>query len=724
MKIMNLLTVKLKNCYGINEFDEKFSFEKSNANLIYAANGTMKTSFAKTFSQIAAGKVPEEKLLGLKPEYKIEIDGINIKPEQIFVVHPFDANYESKNISTLLVNSTEKTQYDTAFKSVLDIKISLISTLNRLTKIRKEDIEKTISADLKCTNLIDSIRHLRDNPRDNDHLHEVKYNELFDERVISLLQSEGVAAGIEKYTKKYNELIEKSVIYKAGKFNPANAESIAKTLKKENFFDANHKILINSFDQPIENSKDFDVLLENSKTEISEDKELNEIHKKILSGVASVRNFQIILEKFPNIAAYLTNIEDLKTRIWYSYYYNSKEDFDSLVNQFDLKKSELAAIENKAALEETSWHEAKTVFKKRFHVPFNVDVENHINVILGTAAPNMIFTFPGPDGTPLRFNRGQISSLDILSVGERRAMYLLNIIFEFKARIKNGEPTLVIIDDIADSFDYKNKFAIMEYLRELCQEPMLRMIVLTHNYDFYRTFQGRILDTAKWDNSFLARRSKSDIKLTKGFSKQISTPFEYWRKNYTSEAPMFIAMIPFVRNLIEYKEGTSGTNYMQLTSMLHIKDETPNLTLGCLSKVLSEIIGEPEKPIIFDSTTKILYFIYDTADSLCQTLQEDEISLEKKIALSIAIRLKAEEFMWERVTDKNPITSVQTGKLYDRFRKEYSESKYDDEASILDQVILMTPENIHLNSFMYEPLLDISNLHLIDLYKNVVSLKI
>ena len=35
---------------------------------------------------------------------------------------------------------------------------------------------------------------------------------------------------------------------------------------------------------------------------------------------------------------------------------------------------------------------------------------------------------------------------------------------------------------------------------------------------------------------------------------------------------------------------------------------------------------------------------------------------------------------------------------------------------LLEDVNLMTPENIHLNSFMYEPILDMSNEHLKQLY--------
>jgi hypothetical protein len=48
-------------------------------------------------------------------------------------------------------------------------------------------------------------------------------------------------------------------------------------------------------------------------------------------------------------------------------------------------------------------------------------------------------------------------------------LYILNIIFEVKARIKANQETIFIVDDIADSFDYKNKYAIIEYLKEILE---------------------------------------------------------------------------------------------------------------------------------------------------------------------------------------------------------------------------------------------------------------
>ena len=42
--------------------------------------------------------------------------------------------------------------------------------------------------------------------------------------------------------------------------------------------------------------------------------------------------------------------------------------------------------------------------------------------------------------------------------------------------------------------------------------------------------------------------------------------------------------------------------------------------------------------------------------------------------------------------------------------------------AVVEDVNRMTPENIHLNSFMYEPILDMSNEYLKQLYGNVAKL--
>lgn len=50
---MKQLNIDLENCFGIGKLNHQFDFEKSNTHLVYAPNGTMKTSFAKTFELVS-----------------------------------------------------------------------------------------------------------------------------------------------------------------------------------------------------------------------------------------------------------------------------------------------------------------------------------------------------------------------------------------------------------------------------------------------------------------------------------------------------------------------------------------------------------------------------------------------------------------------------------------------------------------------------------------------
>jgi len=721
---MKLLSVKLKNCYGIPSFDHDFDFNKSNANLIYAPNGVMKTSLAKTFIQISKRLLPEEKIHNNTSTFEILFDGAPIGPDEILVIEPFIPDYEAKNISTLLVNSEKKERYDKLYKDIIDAKNKLIVELNKLSKIRKEDIESQLTKDLNCSDIFKAISFLSSENVGNIVFSEIQYKIIFDNKVLELLEGDGVKENICEYINRYNELLDKSTLFSKGIFNPVKANEVSNTLKKEKFFEAKHKVKLNGIDEIIDDHKLLEQVIEKEKEEILSDGNLKNISQKIVDGVASVKSFQELIEKFPEISVDLIDLENLKIKLWGSYYLAKKEIFSDLLSKFELSKAELINIENEALLEETLWFEAQKIFKERFHVPFSIEIENHTNAILGTKSPNVVFAFENEDGQTKKYNRGQLNSLDVLSVGERRALYLLYVIFEFKARLVSGKRTLIVIDDIADSFDYKNKYAIIEYLKEMADESNIRLLVMTHNFDFYRTFQGRVLDTAKWDNSHVAQKYGGEIKLHKGGNKDVSSPFDLWKSKFGTNDAMLVSIIPFVRNLIEYKDGSKVQDYISLTSMLHIKTDTNSIKISDLEDIVGRVVKVASIPSSYDKTQLILDKIYETAENLCNASIGDEICLENKVALSIAIRLKAEEFMWSQVSDKSEIKGSQTGHLFDRLIKENSPitPAFSEIRKILSQVNLMTPENIHINSFMYEPLMDMSNHHLIKLYGAVKGL--
>ena len=91
--------------------------------------------------------------------------------------------------------------------------------------------------------------------------------------------------------------------------------------------------------------------------------------------------------------------------------------------------------------------------------------------------------------------------------------------------------------------------------------------------------------------------------------------------------------------------------------------------------------------------------------------------------LAVSIRLTAERFMVKRINNAAFVAGIdanQTPKLLKKFRELFgTELKA---IKVLQRVTLMTPENIHLNSFMYEPILDMSDEHLRRLYGDVIAL--
>jgi len=188
---------------------------------------------------------------------------------------------------------------------------------------------------------------------------------------------------------------------------------------------------------------------------------------------------------------------------------------------------------------------------------------------------------------------------------------------------------------------------------------------------------------------------------------------------------MLVASIPFVRNLADFcglkKQNESDQNqeYEKLTSLLHAKADTDSLTIQDLENILKGVLKNKDTLQLNNPREKVVNLIFELADEISQNTDE-VIELENKIVLSIAIRLKAELFMIYKINDQefvNQIKKNQTVKLI----KKYNEACASETENIelLEQVNLMTPENIHLNSFMYEPILDMSAIELRELYSKV-----
>jgi hypothetical protein len=358
-------------------------------------------------------------------------------------------------------------------------------------------------------------------------------------------------------------------------------------------------------------------------------------------------------------------------------------------------------------------------------VPFTISVPNKNDVALLGEMPEFVFKYKDMEtGDEQEISRKNLER--VLSQGEKRALFLLNIINDLEALKLSGKEYLIVTDDIAESFDYKNKYAIIEYLQEMMEAANLKFVVLTHNFDFYRTVALRAKGKVR---PAMVQRVNNGLEI--GDPKYVyKTPFELIRKGIKRHNDKdLITSIPFVRNIIEYTSGTdNNTNYQLLTSLLHLKSTTKTITF----KQLEDIYKDELRDVDFDfsesrETDKVYYLILNEAKKI-RFNNNDAMDLDGKVVISMAIRLLAEEYMINQLLavgcpreSIEGISTMQTGGLVELFKKFCPTQA--GELKNLNKVLLMSSENIHINSFMFEPLIDISIKSLVDLFGDICILQ-
>ena len=154
-----------------------------------------------------------------------------------------------------------------------------------------------------------------------------------------------------------------------------------------------------------------------------------------------------------------------------------------------------------------------------------------------------------------------------------------------------------------------------------------------------------------------------------------------------------------------------------------IKD-TNSIVVSDIISIFTNFWHISNQQITITKNKKMVDLIFDTANDITQETTVNEVLLENKIVLSIAIRLKAEIYMINKINNKNitdNIDSNQTRELMNNM--DFSVTNGKEIKTILEEVLIMTSENIHINSFMYEPIIDMSVEYLMKLYTKVCSLK-
>lgn len=723
---MNLLNISLENCFGIGGITEGFDFTKSKTFLIYAPNGTMKTSFAKTFDAVSKNdpkNPPRDRVYNDRvTKCEILIDGKQIHAEDILVVNAEDANFNaSHKISTFLASKDLKNRYDEIYLELNNRKnefIKRLKTISQSTDCESEFLG-TFSENLNIS-FFETLSSLIESLKNSSEKYQFRYNDIFDKKgnVRKFLEKNQTV--LTQYITSYKDLLAKSKFFKESKtnsFGTYQANEILKSIEDNSFFDAGHKFVLEDGTE-IANSEMLKEIVQKEIQAILEDKKLKEAFEKVDKAIGAnieLRSFQRIIERDNLILISLQDYEGFKKIVWLNYLSEIRSEANELISYYLTQKKELEAILQEAKKEFDQWKKIINKFNSRFFVPFKVIISNQEDVILKQETANLEFDYSDRNEAPVRQKIDNL--LAVLSKGEQRAYFILQFLFEIESRKLRTDKTLLILDDIADSFDYKNKFAIIEYIRDLNSLDIFRIVILTHNFDFYRTVASRL--TLPRDVVYMATKSEGKIiTLHNGqYRKDVFSHFI----NKCTDKKIFISLIPFVRNIIEYCDGVEAAEYSILTNTLHRKVESDVLTAEDIFKIyknrLPKLVG---KTIPFGNEN-LMTLISSAADSIGKEAAVNEILLENKIVLAVAIRLNAEKYLISKLpeVDLNEITSNQTHALFKKYENKYPASNSLD---ALDRVNLMTPENIHINAFMYEPLIDMSVNHLVDLHNMVKAL--
>ena len=733
---MKKLKIDLNYCYGIKNLKYEFDFNNGKNYLLYAPNGMMKTSFTKTFSALSHSKRPCDEAFNRPTSYTINDENDTpIAADDIFVISSYEDEYFSPNSAKLMVKKDLKKSYDEVMDKIKLSQSSLDEALKEYFNNKDIDFSKEIVSlyGESHINFLDILlRNAENDLFKQEELHldfkEISYSVLFDENIKKFCADPKNIEKIEDYSKCYDELLAASPIFKRGVFSQYNADSTIANLNENRFFEAKHEVILNGIDKSISSAEELQAIVQAERNKIFKDEKLHKKFDKIDNELSkrALFKFRGIIEAHPEIIPLLKDFENFRKKVLAAALISCKELVLSVTNEYQKSKDLIMKIKEQATTTRSQWDAVLDIFKSRFTVPFNIEVPNMEDVVLNDELPEFKFEYKDLE-TDEKIPIARKNLEKILSQGEKRALYLLNIINDLEAIKQQNKSILIITDDIAESFDYKNKYAILEYIQDLASDENLNFIILTHNFDFFRTCSARMRTMI---NPRMVSREKGALKIENP-RYVFKNPFSEIKNGiYKNNDNDIITAIPFIRNLIEYSSSVDDTNYKKLTSLLHIKKDTFDITIKDLEDIFEKSVTFSEK--LNFSNGRENEKVYDLIIKAAKKIMKDgesSIDLDGKIILSMAIRLLAEQFMINEIKDADKSGSIleeiykqnnQTGKLLGQYKK-LCPTQYDN-ILLMNKVSLMSSENIHINSFMFEPIIDMSIKSLVDLFGRVYTI--
>lgn len=708
--------VKIKNAYGLDCFDEIF-FNKENINayLIYASNGVGKTSLTKCIKDFQDNSIKE-----INPLTKERIN-INIKTESEFLI-----------IESLLI---EDLSYGMNFLVKNDELVNLENNIN----IKKKEIFKDIEIQLKIyqkesnLSLLENFLFFYQTNKNKQKVilpNEIKnhVNEIFNEKTFKFFSVKKNKQLFQNYLNKYNELLESSTIISKN-FDKESFQKLQTTLEEIKFFEIG-KITFLKSNQNFDKNEELTKIFDEDLAKIYNTEELkkiwNEIENKIIKNKGMIPLKNLLIHN--NDLITLFNDYEKMLEAYILQMLHEKGDLIKELTEKILEyKRLLLVLEDEIKI----WENKFLNFKKMYSVPYNLEIKKIDGSILNQQIPTIKFNFITNQGEKIEIEESKI--WDYLSQGEKRTLYLLDVFYKIEEfQRKTNENKIIVFDDIIDSFDYKNKQTLIDYIVKL-EKDNFKLIILTHSFDFFRALNIK-LKAVK--SMIMKKELKTNQKTQKKFMHQQLIGYEdgdifsFINKNKRIEEDIGYLFVNIVlgRQLAKYTNKNNYNKYF--INCLHMKKQTSNIKMQNVYQKICKFFSFKETIIIYTHE-----FYLDALDNYCEKLilsismvglKED---LKNKICLSLAVRLNLEKYIIAELQKHpenkqiskriNQIEENQTINLMQLYKDYYK----DKNSTLFNTINIFTAETMHLNAFVFENLFDVDINILISLFKELKGIQ-
>ncbi len=700
---MELFLKKVENAFGIKSLHLNLENDKKMyQELIYSKNGSFKTSFSNTLYNLSNGTLENvfDRLTDEKAILDISIleNGKEIKNfDNRFVVFSREI-YEQH--SKLLSDYSSELETLTIDKKNSEY-------INELLTEETIEIKLQIDNYLKGTGLnfeilLDMFSNLEDGYLD---------------RIIQLLntiinhEAQDISEiNIKKIYQKAYDIVDQSEFQsKISNYIQVLENKINAQLFDKNFNENNCLQFINNVDKAkylsetksrglfLKDKVYYDIdevkkIFEEEIKKISKDPEIIEQSKEITKLMGTAKESEFLKESIQKKPLLVKQLSAGRKNILLSYLKSSSIDYNYWLEVVKKAKKELNNVLKTAQDKQTNFERAIEIYKNRFHPIFDIKIVNKAESMLGIKTPTITFYHNRYCEIPV----SETKLSQILSSGEKTTLNILKFIVEYE-NCKKYHP-FIILDDIVETFDYSNRYAFMEYINDLVNLDV-PTIVMTHNFEFYRTVSKRI---PKLRKSVASANSNGvvDIQTNNRINKNMENVLK------CSNIYDFFCAIPYLREIKTILLEDTKT----LDSCLHYKENTSKLQI---KDILLQFPSNAIKSLKIDENDIYMEKLFEIADNLSGF---DDFDIVKKTILSLSCRLLIERKII--ANNFNLLTNIntnQTAQLLDL----YGEKLFPNVKKYLEAVQLSTPEFIHANAFMYEPLIDINGKYLFELYNQI-----